>query len=233
MSKRLRLTVAVTLFVLCAGAAPAWSQYLRIYYPDIEQGSSTLVVSPTGQAALLDAGTGIRATDEAVDAFIKDLMDAGVVSSLDYVIATHYDEDHIGEMDTVLQLVPLAPGAITYDRGEFGGHPTTFAYYDYRDQALLNNRTTITPNTVLDLGGGVSLRCYVVNGELPDGTSEDVTTSAQFENSASVAVVVQYGDVDVWIGGDLTGNPEVNVTDVESSVAPFTTAAAPAPTPPS
>lgn len=102
---------------------PAQAQYLRLYYPDIEQGSSTLVVSPTGQALLIDAGTGLKTTDDGVEHFINDLIDAGVVTSLDFTLATHYDEDHIGRMEDVFQLVPMSPSAIAYDRGEVGSVP--------------------------------------------------------------------------------------------------------------
>ena len=197
-------------------AAPAAAQHLRIYYPDIEQGSSTLVVSPTGKAMLIDAGTGIKAAEDGVEHFINDLIDAGIVASLDYTVATHYDEDHIGRMENVYQLVPLAPGAIAYDRGTFGSTPATFAYSDYSFGASLHNRTTGTVCTVIDLGGGVTAKFITVNGEVCSGNNVDISTSGQFENAASLTVLVEYGDVDVWIGGDLTGNPDFGVADVES-----------------
>lgn len=215
--------VLVTVGVgLALGAAPvAAAPLLRVYYPDIEQGSATLVVSPTGHALLVDGGTGLKEVEDGVEDLILDLMDAGVVTSLDYVVATHYDEDHIGRLENVFALVDLAPGAIAYDRGTFHSTPSTFAYADYVAGAALFGRTTIAPGTVLDLGGGVTVTCLVVNGDLPDASSVDPTASGQFENSASVAVLVEYGDFDLWIGGDLTGNVEVGVTDVESSTAPF------------
>lgn len=213
--------LGLALSVLALGPAPAAADHLRIYYPDIEQGSATLVVSPTGHAALIDGGTGLNPTDDPIEDFVNDLIDAGIVTSLDYVIATHYDEDHIGRLENVFQLVPLDPGAIAYDRGTFGGTPGTFAYSDYAFWAGQHDRTTIAPTTTLDLGGGVTLRVTVVNGELPDSSSVDISGSGQFENSASVAVVVEYGDFDAWIGGDLTGEPAQGVTDVESEAAPF------------
>lgn len=207
--------------VLTTAAGPLDAGYLRIYYPDIEQGSSTLVVSPTGKALLVDGGTELKTTDDVLEDFVNDLLDAGVVTSLDYVVASHYDEDHIGRLDHLFQLVPLAAGAIAYDRGTEGGTPGSFAYSDYAYGTSFHDRTTITATTTIDLGGGVTVRCYVVNGELPDASEVDISGSAQFENSASVAVVVEYGDFQVWIGGDLTGNPDEDVTDVESEVAPF------------
>ena len=214
--------IKALVFALCVFTAlPVSAQHLRIYYPDIEQGSSILVVSPTGKAMLIDAGTGIKEVEDHVEEFINDLIDAGVVTTVDYTLASHYDEDHIGRMENVYQLVDLPNTAVAYDRGTFGTVPSTFAYGDYSFGASLFNRTTITANTTINLGGGVTVDCYVVNGDLPNGTSVDISGSGQFENSTSVAVVVRYGDVDVWIGGDLTGNESFGVTDVESDVAPF------------
>ncbi len=202
---------------LAANAAPL----LRIYYPDIEQGSSTLVVSPTGRALLIDGGTGIKSTDEGPEDMINDLIDAGIVTSLDYVMATHYDEDHIGRLENVFQYVPMPPTAIAYDRGEFHSVPFTFAYSDYSFGASQHNRTTVTPCTTLDLGGGVTVSFETINGQVCGGPTVDVTTSSQFENSAVVSAVVRYGDVDVWIGGDLTGAVDKGVSDVESVVGPL------------
>jgi len=193
----LRLKALAVLFAILA-ALPATAQHLRIYYPDIEQGSSTLVVSPTGQAMLIDAGTGIKAVEDHIEDFINDLIDAGIVTSVDYTLVSHYDEDHIGRMENVYQLVPLPGTAVAYDRGTFGGVPSTFAYGDYSFGAGMFNRTTITANTTIDLGGGVTVDAYVVNGDLPNGTSVDISGSGQFENSTSVSVVVRYGDVDRW-----------------------------------
>ncbi|MEE8526546.1 MAG: lamin tail domain-containing protein, partial [Thermoanaerobaculia bacterium] len=206
--------------VLALAALPAAAQHLRIYYPDIEQGSATLVVSPTGQALLIDAGSGLKAVEDRIEDFLNDLIDAGVVVSLDYILATHYDEDHIGRMENVFQLVPLPVTVIAYDRGEFGGVPATFAYADYAFAAGFHNRTTVPVCTVIDLGGGVIATVMTVNGEVCGAATVDVSGSEQFENAVSVSVVVSYGDVDVWIGGDLTGNPDFNLADVESAVAP-------------
>jgi len=213
----IRRSLTLPLIALVAlAAAPAGGQLMRIYYPDIEQGSATLVVSPTGRALLVDAGTGLKDVDESIEGFVNDLIAAGVVTSVDFLVATHYDEDHIGRMENVFQLVPLAPSAIAYDRGEFQQVPSTFAYSDYAFGAGQHNRTTVPVCTVLDLGGGVTAKVYTVNGEVCGDSPVDISTASQFENNASVTLVVTYGDVDVWIGGDLTGNPAKGVADVET-----------------
>ena len=210
------------MLLLTVFAVSAEAQYLRIYYPDIEQGSSILVVSPSGSALLVDAGSGLNPTDDDIVGFIRDLEDQGIVSSLDYVVVSHYDEDHLGRMEDVLNFGVVDSGATVYDRGTAGGVPSTFAYSDYSFAAANYTRTTITPNTTISLGGGVTVRCYVVNAEFPDSTSVDLSGTSQQENARSVGLVVQYGDVDVWIGGDLTGNVDFGVADVESDTSDFT-----------
>ncbi|MCB1054834.1 MAG: lamin tail domain-containing protein [Acidobacteria bacterium] len=216
-----RLSCLALVVGLSTLTLPAWGSYLRIYYPDIEQGSSTLVVSPTGNALLIDAGSELNPADDDMATYVLDLIDAGIVTSLDYVIATHYDEDHIGRLEQVLEYGGASPSVIAYDRGTFFQTPSSFAYSDYAWAASQKTRSTITPFTDIALGGGVVVECYTVNGDLRDGSTVDVTGSGQFENSAAVSVVVRYGNFDVWIGGDLTGNPDQGVTDVESEVAPL------------
>jgi len=206
------------MLLLSLAFSPAASaQYLRIYYPDVEQGSAAVVVSPTGSTMLIDAGSESESTDTVFEDFVNDLIASGVITSIDHVLSTHYHEDHIGRMDLVFQLVTLSGSVTTWDRGEFGSVPYTFTYSDYAYGASFHNRTTITPNTSIDLGGGVGVRCYVVNGQLPNSSSVDISGATSYENSASASVVVSYGDVDIWIGGDLTGD----TPDVESQVASF------------
>jgi len=222
LKNHFRTTLVLALAFLALAAA-AEASLLRIYYPDIEQGSATLIVSPSGKALLIDAGSGLKATDDDVVELIRDLQDQGVITDMAYTLATHYDEDHIGRMEDVLNFGVMSSTATAYDRGTAGGTPSTFAYDDYSSAAANYSRTTITANTMINLGSGVTVRCYVLNAELPDATTVSLTGTDQQENARSVAVVVSYGDVDVWIGGDLTGNDDtLNFADVESAVAPFT-----------
>ncbi|MEM8930576.1 MAG: MBL fold metallo-hydrolase [Acidobacteriota bacterium] len=211
--------ILVALVCVVFVASSAGAQLLRVYYPDIEQGSATLIVSPTGKAMLVDAGSGLKSVDEGVENFINDLIDAGIVSSLDFTIATHYDEDHIGRMENVYQYVPMPTSAIAYDRGTFGTTPSTFAYSDYSFGASFFNRTTVACSSSafdIDLGGGVTVKFTTVNGEVCGGPTVDTTGASQWENNVSVSMVIEYGDVDLWIGGDLTGNTLVGVADVDT-----------------
>jgi beta-lactamase superfamily II metal-dependent hydrolase len=74
------------------GTQAAPSKPLTIYVVDTEGGKATLFITPTGQSLLMDSGNpGGRDTDRIMAV----LADAGL-TSLDYLLTTHYHVDHIG-----------------------------------------------------------------------------------------------------------------------------------------
>ena len=70
---------------------------LKVSYIDVGQADSILLQTPGGKNVLIDAGNNGDAT--TIVAYLK----AQNISRLDYVIATHSHEDHIGSMDTVIK----------------------------------------------------------------------------------------------------------------------------------
>lgn len=70
--------------------------YMRVHFIDVGQADSTFIELSNGQTMLIDAGESHNAT--TVINYIKDRE----YSSIDYVIATHPHDDHIGGMPDVL-----------------------------------------------------------------------------------------------------------------------------------
>jgi len=66
-----------------------------VHYIDVGQGDATLIVAPTGETMLIDAG-------ERGDA--AEYLEKHKIKTLDYLVFTHYDFDHIGGGDDVLEL---------------------------------------------------------------------------------------------------------------------------------
>ena len=64
-----------------------------VHFIDVGQGDATLIVAPTGETMLIDAGE----REEAAEYLKKNK-----ITTLDYLIFTHYDFDHIGGGDEVL-----------------------------------------------------------------------------------------------------------------------------------
>jgi len=62
---------------------------------DVGQGDATLIVAPTGETMLIDAGERGEAAE---------YLEKHKIETLDYLVFTHYDFDHIGGGDEVLEL---------------------------------------------------------------------------------------------------------------------------------
>ncbi len=85
---------------------------LRILAIDIGQGDATLVTGPTGRTLLIDAGPQGSGLAEVLPA-----LRAEEIKDLDWILATHYDADHIGGIPEVLD--NILPSRALIDRGDF------------------------------------------------------------------------------------------------------------------
>jgi len=206
MTKLLKL-----LFIIALSVAPnvRGADTLYIYCLDVGQGDATLIVSPTGQTMLVDAGNNGEGEDKVLP-----LLDSLNITSLDYIVATHYHADHIGGVDEVVNGLSIDSIGIVYDRG---WSYTTQTYYDYAN-AVGPIRTTIQDSQVIDLGGGAEVTCVSVNGNAVLDTP--FTQPPHNENDLCVALKLEYGEFDFFVAGDLSGATTSDYTDIETSVAP-------------
>lgn len=182
-----------------------------MWFLDVGQGDATLLISPTGTTFLLDGGDNGDGWADVVPR-----LQALGLTDLDQVGVSHYHADHIGGLDEVWSAGFRAAAA--WDRGP-SNPPSTQSYQDYA-ATYAAVRRTVTPGQVLDLGGGVTLTCLCVEGRLSNGQTVNISGSSQWENSASVAWLLRFGDFEMFLGGDLTGGGN-GTTDVESAVAPL------------
>ncbi len=77
--------------------AKDYEDKLVIHYIDVGQGDSTFIQFPNGETSLIDGGT--RKSGEKVVKYLKDLG----INKIDYLIATHPHEDHIGGLPKVMK----------------------------------------------------------------------------------------------------------------------------------
>lgn len=175
---------------------------LRIVAVEVGQGDATLVISPTGAAGLIDQG------DVGSGPKVQAAMARYGVTTLDWILVTHYHADHYG---AVLE-VPLPTAA--YDRGEPAGAGD--ARYQSYKSAMGNRRKAVAVGEAIDLGGGTSMTVVAVNGRVLDGGV--VATNPSEENENSVGVLIAHGRFRYLSLGDLTGATAVGETDVETTV---------------
>ncbi len=201
-------TLSLFLWLGLAPVAVAAPQDLEIVFFDVGQGDATLIISPTGETCLIDGGL----VGKGTNIILPELAARGI-SYLDYVIATHYHNDHIGG------LAELVTGGIVidtcFDRGDVNAPPTQ-EFLDY-SSTFAAVREVLDPGDRIDLGSEVVLRTIIVNGELSNGLSVVIGGTAQEENSASIGLRIDYRDFSLFVGGDLT-NESATSANVEDPV---------------
>ena len=173
---------------------------------DVGQGDSTLIQSPSGRTLLFDGGKNGRGEDIVVP-FLQSVG----IDTLDYMVASHYHEDHIGGLDEVFEAIPVREAV--YDRG-WDYHTLTYSSYA---STVASKRQTIEPGQVIDLGEGVIVTCIALNSN--DQLSPPYDDSDE-ENEYDVCLKVEYGGFDFFQAGDLTGGG-LGYEDIETSVAPL------------
>jgi len=110
MCRHVPITPVLVLAAALGGAAlaatPATAQTLDIYFIDVEGGQSTLIVSPTGESLLVDAG---YAGNEGRDpGRVVAAATAAGVRRIDYLLITHFHADHLGGVPELAKRLPIA-----------------------------------------------------------------------------------------------------------------------------
>jgi beta-lactamase superfamily II metal-dependent hydrolase len=216
------LALAVAVLAMPPGARAQGE--LTIIHFDVGQGDSTLIIAPSGKTLLIDGGN----QGEGAKVVVPRLKSLGV-KKLDYVIATHFDADHIGGLDEVLKAMGAAVGVVL-DHGNKGPLKRlkrkkikATRYGDYAIAAVLSEaRNSVTLGRgVIDLGAGVTVTIVAVNGCVLGGGADQYRKRLD-KNGASVTLVITFGDFDYFIGGDLTGGGRYGrkiTEDMETPVA--------------
>jgi beta-lactamase superfamily II metal-dependent hydrolase len=178
---------------------------LQIHFMNVNQGDGALLISPGGETVLFD--NGFRGYCDWPVSYMQGIG----VTQIDYHIASHYHDDHIGCTTEVLTEFPLKKAA--YDRG---GTYSSQTFTKYK-QIIGTKRVTATAGTTITLDQGsanpVTIKIVALEGNGVPGADD--------ENDFSLAAVVRFGAFDAVIAGDLSGVTTGHYTDIETSVAPL------------
>ncbi len=177
-----------------------FAQQLEIHHINVGQADATLIKSPTGITVLIDGGNTGNGTN-----IIQPYLASLGITYLNYVICSHYHADHIGGLDEVINGMGASKIGSVYDRGRDAPLPTTVAFTDYETAAnSTGRRYKVALGQVLDLGGGLTMKCVATDGEVINfGPVPNATNS---ENDLSVGWLVNYLSFQYFTGGDLGGN---------------------------
>ncbi len=163
-----------------------------VSFLNVGQGDAILIQSPTGTQVLVDGGATrgvLRELSRALPLFDR---------TLDAVVATHPDQDHIGGLVHVLSRYEVEYFL------ESGNSADTPAYHALERELEQENpvRVVARAGTRILLGGGAYLEVL-----FPDRDVSGVES-----NTASVILRVVYGDTEVLLTGDAPASIERHLT---------------------
>jgi beta-lactamase superfamily II metal-dependent hydrolase len=86
-------------------SALAAAKTLDMYVVDVEGGKALLMVSPSGESLLIDAGNPGNNNRDANR--IVEACKAAGLKQIDYMVVSHYDGDHVADVPALSELFPL------------------------------------------------------------------------------------------------------------------------------
>ena len=224
-----RLTPVVVLAaLLAAGSCAINPKPLDIYFVDVEGGQATLLVTPSGETVLIDAGYPGKGKSDPVPGDPNLARDAqriaaaardANVSRIDYLLVSHFHTDHFGGVMELAQLIPIDT---IIDHGteerEAQADPELLnllkAYKEVRDQrnyivpkAGDRIRLENTEITVVSSAGTILESPIAGAGEPNSACDRPVLAPGNTVNPGSNGVLVQYGEFSFLDLADLVGQP--------------------------
>ena len=195
---------------------------LDIYFIDVLGGAATLIVTPQGESILIDSGW---MTDDHRDAQrIAEAAKKAGLAAIDFSITTHWHRDHFGGIGPLSERMPIRR---FFDKGipeKYPDDPTQFEI-----QMKEYKKASKGHSEVLRPGDGIPLKqtegepplkliCLAAEGAVVPDTN---TTKPNPEcaknvpkklepddNDNSIALRLDYGDFQFFVGGDIRWNIE-------------------------
>jgi len=212
--------LTIALFGLLSAPAVQAAKDLRVFFVDVEGGQSTLIVGPSGESMLIDTGWpghNFRDADRIVAA-----AKSAKLKRIDYVIVTHYHDDHVGGAAQLVQRIPVGTFVDHGPNIETGKGADRLNEIYTKALAGGAKRLTVKPGDTIPIKG-LEVTVVAANGEhiqqaLPGAGESNPECQAcprkaddPSENARSVGVVIQYGSFRMVDLGDLTWNKELDM----------------------
>jgi competence protein ComEC len=211
------LCALAMVFPLAAVAAAPPAGKLSITFIDVEGGQSTLFVGPDGKSLLIDTGWDDHDGRDA-DRIVAAAHKLGV-KKLDYVLITHFHDDHVGGVPNLVKKIPVGT---FLDHGENREHgdKSDVIYAAYLKVIADGHYSRINPKpgdtrqigalTLTTISADAKVLTSPLAGagaknEFCPATAPEADTT---ENQRSLGSLITFGKLRILDLGDLTKDEE-------------------------
>jgi competence protein ComEC len=210
----------------CASNTPIENGTMDIYVIDTCGGKAMIITTPEGEKMLIDAGyprRDNRDTKRVIDA-AKSLG----IKEFDYVVATHYDTDHSGNIASVDANIP---GKVFIDHGDpipsFGNRPNR-DYTSYINCIGQRKRISVKPGDTLPVkglkitvvtAGSKALTEPLEGAGKPNPFAETTKPTSQMDNNiGSIGLLYEFGKFKMLDLADLLASVEYDLMCPDNKV---------------
>lgn len=176
---------------------------LTVTVMDVGQGLCVIVISPDGSTMVVDAGRSQQRVDDVVIPYLRERG----INSIDYLVLTHPDQDHVGGMPEILEQMQV---------GTWVDPVIETTNQTYAQSLELVLEKGVTPmrarrGDTLDMGVGVQVDVlWPVDPLLMSGSQQD-------SNGNSIVLQVIHGSTRYLITGDLEEEGEERLIELETN----------------
>jgi beta-lactamase superfamily II metal-dependent hydrolase len=211
------------LAVSALAAAKTHGKTLDIYVIDVA-GKASLLVSPSGETMLIDAGLATT-----VDRIVEVCKAAGV-KKIDYLVVSHYDGDHVGGVPALAERIPVG-AFLDHGANVQQGNPTYLRNVDAYMEITATARHLVVKagdripvkgfDVLVVMASGKAIAAPLKGGGQPNPACDSTPRMTwglnargildnhdTNENSQAVTLLVAYGRFRMLDPADLTWNKD-------------------------
>jgi beta-lactamase superfamily II metal-dependent hydrolase len=222
----MRALAAVVLALASAAVLPAST--LQIYAIDVEGGQATLLVTPTGDSLLIDAGwPGHNGRDaDRILAAAK----AAHVKKIDWLLVTHFHIDHVGGVYQLAQKIPIVH-FVDHGSSVEKGKDAQIQFNEYAAMRAKGQHLRVEAGGKIPVGG-IDVQVVSAGGNVldlpladagaanPECDGYEPPQETKDENGQSIGVLITYEDFRMLDMGDLTRDREYQLACPVNKIGP-------------
>lgn len=185
---------------------------MKIFFLEVQGGSSNLVILPNGKTLLIDGGR-----ESPGGEIVMSLLQEQNITKIDTIVATHAHSDHIGGLIPLINNVSV--GEILDPGVKDTGYPYNEYIYAIESSNVYHKAVREGDEILLD----PSVKIEVIHPPrwLPVGVDATHENPA-FLNNFSIVLKLSYGEFDILFTGDILAGVQESFLDKDVDVEVMT-----------